>query len=71
MNEENLTEREAYEAMCEFLEAYWERGGKESDDLAVLLGSAVLNADGRPLDPAQWHDWIKAADKVRARRTKG
>jgi hypothetical protein len=52
-----LSELQAFDAMRAFIEAYWERGGKQSDDIAVLLGS--LNRDnGPPLDPAQWHDWL-------------
>jgi hypothetical protein len=63
-----LTELEAYDAMCVFLEAYWERGGKASDDIAVLLGSMQRLRDGRPLDPAQWDDWRDAVERVVKRR---
>jgi len=42
-----------FEAMKLFLEAYWERGGRTSDDLAVLLGSLDI-------DPAQRSDWAAA-----------
>jgi hypothetical protein len=55
-----LTAREAYEAMCRFLDAYWERGGKRSDDIAGLLGATAMHPDGRPLDQAQWNDWLVA-----------
>lgn len=57
--------------MRRFLEAYWERGERTSDDLAVLLGSLSCEAsrDGRPLDAAQWSDWLTAVSEVeRARR---
>jgi hypothetical protein len=60
----SLTELEAYDAMHAFLEAYWERGLKTSDDIAVLLGSTQRLRDGGPLDPAQWHDWRNAVEKV-------
>jgi len=54
-----LTELEAFDAMRTFLEAYWERGLKESDNIAVLLGN--LNREGGPpIDIAQWHDWLNA-----------
>ena len=45
-----------------FLEAYWERGGKQSDDLAVLLGDLDRDAwvNGQPLDIAQWDDFRAA-----------
>ena len=60
-----LTELEAYDAMRAFLEAYWERGLKTSDDIAVLLGSVDRGVDrGAPLDPAQWHDWREAVRQV-------
>lgn len=34
----SLNELEAFDAMRAFLEAYWERGHKQSDDLAVAAG---------------------------------
>lgn len=61
-----LTEREAYDAMFQFLEAYFERGGRQSDDLAILLGSALMNSDGVPMDPGFWQDWLDAIAKARA-----
>jgi hypothetical protein len=63
-----LTELEAYDAMRAFLKAYWERGLKSSDDIAVLLGSIQRGfpwADGSPADPAMWPDWLKAVDEVK------
>lgn len=59
-----LTELEAYDAMLAFLGAYWERGGKASDDIAVLLASTQRLQDGGPLDPAQWYDWRAAVEMV-------
>jgi hypothetical protein len=61
----NLTELEAFDVMRAFLEAYWERGLRSSDDLAVLLGSVNRgHADGSPMDLAQWPDWQEAVEKV-------
>ena len=61
-----IDELTAFDAMRRFLEAYWERGGKQSDDIAVLLGS--LNRDAwenkMPLDRAQWDEWRDAVDTV-------
>lgn len=54
-----LTGIEAFDAMRAFLEAYWARGGKQSDDIAVLLGS-LNRSDGPPLDVALWDDWLRA-----------
>lgn len=58
-----LTELQAYDAARLFLEAYWMRGGKQSDDIAVLLGSMYRDARG-PLDPAQWDDWRNAVERA-------
>lgn len=61
-----LTEREAYNAMLHFLEAYFERGGRQADEIAILLGGAQMNSDGLPMDPAFWQDWLRAIAKARA-----
>jgi hypothetical protein len=53
----HLDEETAYAAMIVFIEAYWERGGKQSEDLAALLGD--LHGD-----PAQPSDWADAVGKV-------
>lgn len=49
-----LDELQAFDAMRTFLKSYWERGGKRSNDLAVLLGSLNREAERNtpPLDPA-------------------
>ena len=64
--DEPLTLEAAYLTACMFLEAYWERGGKVSDDLAVLLGSMQMYGKGWPLDRAMWHDFLEAADQAKA-----
>jgi hypothetical protein len=65
-----LDELAAFDAMRAFLNAYWERGGKSSDDIAVLLGnlSRDIWTDGGPGDPAQWADWLAAVSLVRRSR---
>ena len=56
---------EAYDAMFLFIERYWERGGKTSEDLAVLLTNMDRGRDkGLPLDQAQWYDWLEVCDKI-------
>lgn len=55
-----LSVREAYEAAFSFLKAYWERGSRSSDDIADLLSSMNLDVCGKPLDQAQWSDWLNA-----------
>ena len=63
-----LNVRQAFDALRVFLEAYWERGLRSSDDIRHLL-SAVdgsMTGDGRPIDQAQWSDWLEAVAKVEA-----
>ncbi|MDR6114995.1 MULTISPECIES: hypothetical protein [unclassified Sphingomonas] len=52
-----LDEQTAFRAMCVYLEAYWERGLRSSDDIAQLL-SIVHN------DPATPDDWANAIEQV-------
>jgi len=56
----NLTIEQAYQSMVCFLEAYWER--TQSDEIGALLGGLALDADGRPMDPAAWSDWLAAIE---------
>jgi hypothetical protein len=53
-----LDESAAFAAMRIFLEAYWERGGRSSEDIAILLGSLDI-------DPAQRSDWTDAVERSR------
>ena len=66
----DLNQLEAFDAMRHFLEAYWVRGGKAADELAVLLGDIdrTLANDGGPADPAQWADWLEAVRKIKAQQ---
>ncbi len=59
-----MTPEEAYRAMFAFLEATWERTGR-GDELGALLGGLALDADGRPMDPAAWTDWLAAVEQSR------
>jgi hypothetical protein len=56
-----------FDAMRAFLNARWEDGGRQSGDLAILLGGTNRDAahDGQPADPAQWSDWLDAVLMVR------
>lgn len=62
---------DAFDAMRHFLEAYWDRGGKSSDDIASLLSS--LNRDeptgSPPLDAAMWYDWLAAVSQTTSTRS--
>lgn len=61
-----LDELQAFDAMCAFLEAYWILRGKQSNDIAALLGdiSRDMWANGTPGDPAAWSNWQDAVGKV-------
>jgi hypothetical protein len=63
-----LSIREAFDALRHFLEAYWERGGRTSDDVSHLLSAidGSMTDDGGPLDRAQWSDWLEAVKKAEA-----
>jgi hypothetical protein len=61
-----IAELKAYDAMCRFLERYWESRGKQDDGIAILLGglNRELRRSGLPVDPAMWSDWQRAVDHV-------
>ncbi|MCA1654425.1 MAG: hypothetical protein ABR588_02665 [Sphingomicrobium sp.] len=63
-----LTVRQAFDAVHQFLEAYWERGLRSSDDIRHLLSAmdGSMTEDGAPIDRAQWSDWLEAVAKVEA-----
>jgi hypothetical protein len=65
-----LTEQEAFTAARYFLEQFNER--EKSEALELLTG--WMTQGGWPqdpamtADPAQWHDWVAAVDRVVAER---
>lgn len=58
-----MNEKNAFEAMRLFLEAFYER--TKSDDVGALLGDLRLLDDGKTADPAAWSDWLDCVEKVR------
>lgn len=62
-----MTPTQAFSVLFIFLEEYWKRGGRSSNDIAVLLGSLQRVGDGLPLDQALWNDWLNAWNEVRKR----
>jgi hypothetical protein len=62
-----LTLLEAYDVAFSFIDAFWERGLKQSDDIANLLSfmSRDVWESGWSMDPAQLHDWMNAVARVR------
>jgi hypothetical protein len=71
-NQTLLTPLEAYDAMFAFLDAYWQRGGRSSDDIAAMLGTmnrTTFFSDRRQTaDPAQWDDWVAAIEAVKRKQ---
>ncbi len=59
-----LSSLDAYRAMIGFLEDYFAR--TRADEIGILLGGLALNQDGQPMDPACWHDWMIAVDRVKS-----
>jgi hypothetical protein len=62
-----LTSRQAYLAMFEFLHRYYERC--HSDEIGGLLGGLALLEDGQPADRAYASDWAAAVRVVLATET--
>lgn len=58
-----LTTDQAYQAMRAFLEAYWIRGGRTDEQIAVLL-SGMAGGAGESADSAMWADWVEAIGVV-------
>jgi hypothetical protein len=71
-----LTAEEAYLAAVEFIDSYFQRGGRRGDELALLLSYAQpWRWDPRPDnpvgtgDPAAWSDWEQALAAARSKLT--
>jgi len=64
MDEVELTAKQAYRAMLNFLEQEYER--TKSDDIAGLLSSLSweITGDAGPADPGAWQDWMDAVKKA-------
>lgn len=61
---QKLSDRQAYDAMFEFLNAYY--GRTHSDGVGSLLEDLQLGNDNMPADPASWVDWQESVAKVLA-----
>jgi hypothetical protein len=71
-----LNELEAFDALCVFLEAFWRRGGCQSEEISNLLswmnrtpwrsGKQLPHLVGAPLDVAQWEDWLDAIEAAKS-----
>lgn len=61
---DTITLIEAYDAMRIFVETVWRRMGKPQEEVAFLL-AGLKWADGSPVDPAMWQNWLTAAQSVK------
>lgn len=59
---ELLTVRQAYIAMIDFMEGYYDR--MPSAELGGYLSRCELSSDGIPANPAAWSDWLAAIKKL-------
>lgn len=66
-----ISVRDAYLALYYFVDAYWERGGRLGDELAMLradIGPRERAGQIETNDPAFWDDWL---DAIKTARTQG
>jgi hypothetical protein len=65
---ETITLIEGYDAMRIFLETVSLRLGKTDEEIDFIVGGLKW-ADGSPVDPAMWQDWLAAVQMACSRRT--
>ncbi|MDB5581430.1 MAG: hypothetical protein JWR80_6606 [Bradyrhizobium sp.] len=56
---DTVTLIEGYDAMRIFLETLSLRLGKSNEEIDLIV-AALKWADGAPVDPAMWQDWLAA-----------
>jgi hypothetical protein len=66
---DTITAAEGYDAMRIFLETVRRRHGTTGDEIDFILGGLKW-ADGSPVDPTMWEDWLAAVQATRAGRTR-
>ena len=65
---DTITVVEGYDAMRIFLETVMRRHGKTDEEIELLIGGLKW-ADGAPVDPTMWEDWLAAVQVVCSCRT--
>ena len=60
---------EGYDAMRIFLEAVRRRHGDAAGQIELVIGGLKW-ADGSPVDPTMWADWLAAVQTARAGRAR-
>lgn len=61
---DTITLIEAYDAMRIFVETVWRRMDRPQEEIAFLL-AGLKWADGSPIDPAMWQNWLAAAQSAK------
>ena len=65
---DTITVVEGYDAMRIFLETVSRRHGMTDEEIEFIIG-ALKWADGSPVDPTMWHDWLAAVQIACSCRT--
>jgi len=65
---DTITLIEGYDAMRIFLETVLLRLGKTDEEIDFIVGGLKW-ADGSPVDPTMWQDWLAAVQITFSRRT--
>ena len=66
---DTITLVEGYDAMRIFLESVSRRLGKTDEEIEFIVGGLKW-ADGAPVDPAMWQDWLAAVQITCSCRTR-
>jgi hypothetical protein len=66
---DTITLIEGYDAMRIFLETVSLRLGKTDEEIDYIVGSLKW-ADGSPVDPTMWQDWLAAVQTTCSCRTR-
>ena len=60
---DTITLVEGYDAMRIFLETVSRRHGKTDEEIEFIIGGLKW-ADGSPVDPTMWRDWLAAVQVI-------
>jgi hypothetical protein len=66
---DTITVVEGYDAMRIFLETVRRRHGDAAGQIELIIGGLKW-ADGSPVDPTMWEDWLAALQIARIGRTR-
>jgi hypothetical protein len=66
---DTITVVDGYDAMRIFLKTVWERHGRADEEIELMIGGLKW-ADGSPVDPTMWNDWLAAVQAVCSGRDK-